>query len=209
MLRMNALRMGSIAFGMLCGITGTVAGIFLILQGDKPISGVTISYIGTGYQMSGHETYFALTLIPNFLYSGITSLLASTSLIIWTLLQIHKKEGSSVFLLLSIVQFLSGGGFVIDLAVITFFLSLGIDKSLHRWRRIFNNQLGQTLAALWTPSLIAYSVISIVMIVVTIAGTNNQKILSVMPILATVMFIPILLLIFGGLACETRRKSNN
>jgi hypothetical protein len=33
---MNTLRVSSIAFGMLCGITGVVAGIFLILQGNEP-----------------------------------------------------------------------------------------------------------------------------------------------------------------------------
>jgi hypothetical protein len=47
------------------------------------------------------------------------------------------------------------------------------------------------------------------MLIVTISGINNQRLLSVMPILASVMFIPILLLIFGSLACETRKRSNN
>jgi hypothetical protein len=208
--KMNTIRVSSIAFGMLCGITGIVAGVFQIFQGNETLSGVRISYIGEGYQMWEHDTYFALTLIPNLLYSGIFSLLASASLIYWTLFHLQrKKTGSTGFLLLSIAQLLSGGGFVIDLAFITFLISLGINKDLHRWRSVFNNQFGHTLAVLWTPSLIVYSGISIAMIIVTITGINNKVILSVMPILASLMFIPILLLIFGSLASEIRKRSNN
>ena len=122
---MNALRVTSIAFGILCGITGVVAGFFLILQRIEPVSGIKISYIGTEYQMWEHETYFALTLIPNFLYSGIIALVISASLIYWTIFQLHsKKTGSTGFQILSIAQMLSGGAFVIDLALITFLLSL-------------------------------------------------------------------------------------
>ena len=124
-------------------IIASVAGIFLILQGNEPISGVKISYIGTGYQMWEHDTYFALTLIPNYMYSGIITLLVSASLIYWTIFQIHKKKtGSTGLLILSIAQLLTGGGFVIDLAIITFLLSLGIDKDHHRWKGILENKLG-------------------------------------------------------------------
>ena len=207
---MNAIRVTSKAFGMLCGITGVVAGLFLILQGNEPVSGIKISYIGTEYQMWEHEAYFAITLIPNFLYSGIIALLISASLIYWTIFQLHnKKPGSTGFLILSIAQLLSGGAFVIDLATITFFLSQGIRSDSRRWRSVFKNQLGHTLATLWLPSLVAYGAISITMLIVTIAGINNQRLLSVMPILASVMFIPIVLLIMGSLACETRKRSSN
>lgn len=205
---MNSLRGSSIAFGMLCGITGVVAGIFLILQGNEPVSSVEISYIGTQYQMWENDTYFALTLIPNYRYSGIITLLVSASLIYWTVFQIHKrKTGSAGFLILSILQLLTGGGFVIDLAIITFLLSLGINRIPDRWKRIFNNQLGHILSVLWLPSLIAYSAVAIAMIFVTISGINNQNIMSIMPVLAMIMFIPILLLIFGSLARELQ-KSN-
>jgi hypothetical protein len=209
MLRMNALRGSSIAFGMLCSITGIVAGVFLILQGNEHVPGIKISYIGEKYQMWEDKAYFALTLIPNFLYAGIISLLVSTLLMMWTLFQIHKRMGSLGFLVLSIAQLLSGGGFVIDLALITFLLSLGINKELHPWRRVFNNRIGHSLAILHNPFLFLYSGFSIAMIIVSIAGINSQRLLSVMPLLATLMFIPILLLIFGSIAHETRRRSNN
>lgn len=204
---MNALSVSSIAFGMLCGITGVVAGILLILQGNESISGVQISYIGNEYQSWEHHTYFALTLIPNYMYSGIAAFLVSASLLYWTALQIHKKQTGSIgFLLLSIVQLLTGGGFVIDLAIITFLLSLGINKDLHRWKGIFENKMGQFLAAVWIPSLIVYSILSIAMLSVTIVGMSNQKAMSSMQILALIMFIPILLLIFGSIAFEIQKK---
>jgi hypothetical protein len=47
------------------------------------------------------------------------------------------------------------------------------------------------------------------MLTVTITGINNHSIMSVMPILAGLMFIPILLLIVGSLAFEIPKRRNN
>lgn len=204
---MNALRISSIAFGMLCGITGVLAGVFLFYQGNEPVSSVKISYIGAEYQMWKHDTYSAYTLIPNYMLSGIIAVFVSASLLYWTVFQIHKKKtGSIVFLLLSIAQLLSGGGFVIDLAIITFLLSLGINKKLLRWKGSLGNKLGQFLAAMWFPSLIIYSMISIAVLFVTVYGMNSHIIMSIMPVLALIMFIPTLLLLFGSIAREIQKS---
>jgi hypothetical protein len=37
---MNASKASSVTFGMLCGTTGVIAGIFLILKGNESIYGV-------------------------------------------------------------------------------------------------------------------------------------------------------------------------
>jgi hypothetical protein len=118
---MNTVRVSTTAFGLLCGLTGIIAGIFLIQQGDMTAETLKISYIGPEYSQWEHPAYLAYTLIPNYLTTGLVTLLISVTLLVWSLFLIHKPWGSLGFLLLSVAQLLTGGGFVIDLALITFF----------------------------------------------------------------------------------------
>lgn len=64
--KINAIRYNVIAFGLLCGFTGIIAGFFEILQGNNPINSFIISTINEDYTMWQHNTYMAYTLIPNY-----------------------------------------------------------------------------------------------------------------------------------------------
>ena len=64
----NATRMSVSAFGVLCGLTGIVAGYFETLQGNVATSGFIISTIGPTYSMlvdlhtiSGGRLIFIMT----------------------------------------------------------------------------------------------------------------------------------------------------
>ena len=206
---MHAVRISSAAFGTLCGLTGIIAGAFLILQGDSSVNAVKISYIGPEYRMWEHETYVAFTLIPNYILSGLTTLIISITLVYISLFKLHKRYGSIVFLVLSVLQLFTGGGFVIDLALITFLLSFGIRSKLKVWTRIFSNKLGKFLAVLWFPALIFYLGLSVAMLALTIAGTNKSYFMELMVVLATIMFLPIILMIFGSLAYEVKKNPSN
>jgi len=203
---MNAVRISSTAFGLLCSLTGIIAGVYLILQGNTPTETWKISYIGPSFFMWEHDAYRAYTLIPNYLITGLVTLLISIVLLNWSLFLIHKSYGSLGFLMLSMGQLLTGGGFVIDLALLTFLLSFGIKRNLHGWEPIFRNKFGYYLVRIWYPMLWIYTVLSFVLLFLTMAGANHPGVLHPMAILAMLMFIPILVLAVGSLACKVRKS---
>ena len=205
----NAVRIVVMAFGLLCGFTGVIAGVFEILQGNNAIDSLRISTVGEAYTMWQHNTYMAFTFIPNYLLTGIITSLISLLVIIWSIFFIQKRFGGLVFILLSILQLFTGGGFVIDLALITFILSLGIDSKLEWWNRIFNNRFGQILASLWIWSIFLYAVLAVILLIITIIGMNRQDLLEILDNLAALMFIPILIMISGGIAYNVQNNIKN
>ena len=112
----NAMRITAISFGLFCGITGIIAGIFEYLQGPLLIDTFRISTIGPAYSMWEDTTYLAYTLFPDFQTTGIIAIIVSATVCFWSVFLIHKKYGGWEFLVLSIAQLLSGGAFVIDMA---------------------------------------------------------------------------------------------
>jgi hypothetical protein len=202
----SGIRVVVAAFGILCGLTGIIAGFFVIRQGNIAPSGFVISTIGSNYIMAEDFTYFAVTIIPNLLVTGILSIIISCSVIVWSVRFVHRKNGALILLALSIMQMLVGGGWVIDLAIITCIIATRIDKPLNWWRSHLPTRLRFWLAKLLTYSLIAYTIVSFSMLAITILGVNDVTLRKPMEMLATAMFIPVLLMIFGGLAHDIQRK---
>jgi hypothetical protein len=54
----------------------------------------------------------AMTLIPNFLITGIFAILVSLVVIAWATIFVRRKNGSVTLILLSILMLLVGGGFI-------------------------------------------------------------------------------------------------
>ena len=203
------------AFGVLCGLTGIIAGYFETLQGNVAPSGFIISTIGPTYSMWDTygigdlwDTYSAITIIPNFFLTGIVAILVSFLVIIWSVGFIHKKYGAMIFLLLSIIQFLVGGSFVLDLALVAAIIATRINKPLTWWRSHLPVNLRSLLAKLWPWSFIAYVLLSLIMLGITIFGVNDASLSDLLGVLAAAMFIPLLLMIFGGFAYDIRRQTH-
>ena len=197
---LRGIRVVVAAFGILCGLTGIIAGYYEILQGNITPSGFVISTIGSNYGMADDFTYFAVTIIPNLFITGILAIISSSLVIIWSVRFVHKKNGALILLGLSVIQMLVGGGWVIDLAIITCLLATRIDKPLNWWRKHLPSSISIWLAKLLPVSLAAYSLISLSMLVLTIKGVNDETLIKLLEPLAAAMFVPILLMIFGGLA---------
>ena len=190
------------AFGILCGLTGIIAGFFEVLQGNIAPSGITISTIGPNYTMSEDFTYFAITVIPNLFITGILAILFSCSVIIWSTRYLEKKNGALILLGLSIAQMLVGGGWVIDLATITSILATRINKPNTWWRKHLPDSLRLWLVRLFPFSVLAYALISISMLALTILGVNSEPLIKLLEPLAAAMFLPIILMILGGIAYD-------
>ena len=204
----NGTRVVVAAFGILCGLTGIIAGWFEINQGNTIPDDFVISTIGPNYLMADDFTYFAITLIPNFLITGILAIIVSSLVIIWSVRFVQTKNGVKILLGLTITQMLVGGAWVIDLALITCIIATRINKPINLWRSPLLTNVRLWLARLLPLSLIVYTIISSVMLILTIIGVNDQSLIKLLEPLATFMFIPILLMIFGGLAHDFERQLN-
>lgn len=215
----NTTRIVVIAFGMLCGLTGIIAGYFEILQGNVAPDGLIISVIGPEYSMwttysiyDLMETYSAITIIPNFILTGISAIIVSCLVIIWAVVFIHKKHGVIIFLLLSIIQLLVGGAFVMDLAIITGITATRINKPLTWWRSHLSDKMKRSFAMIWPWSLIFYTILSIVLLGIAwlgipILGVNDVAQQRYLDIVATLMFIPLILMIIGGFAYDIQKQA--
>ena len=211
----SATRIVISAFAVLCGVTGIIAGFYEIQQGNVVPDGLIISTIGPEnsvwktYELSElMETYSALTIIPNFFVTGILAIIVSSLVIIWGIGFIHRKHGVIIFFLLSLIQLLVGGSFVMDLAIITTIVATQINKPLTWWKKHLPSNVKKVFAKSWFWSLISYIILSISMLGITFFGVNNESIHSLLNILAALMFLPLILMIFGGFALDIQRKTN-
>ncbi|MFZ0395384.1 MAG: hypothetical protein WBX09_12575 [Terracidiphilus sp.] len=107
----SAVRNTAAAFGTYAGVLGMEHGFFESLQGNTNIKGVRIMAVGgPGLPFPfGHEP--AMTLIPNYLFTGIAAMLAGLAIVLWSAACLQSRYGAVVLLLLSVALLLVGGGF--------------------------------------------------------------------------------------------------
>jgi len=124
--------------GILGGLIAMIHGISEVLQGNRPTGGNWLVSIG------------AFTLIHNYLFTGVVAILVGLGLLVWTAGWIHTRHGAAVFLLISVILFLVGGG----VAQVAFFLiawavALQIRRPLEGWRRRIPGPKREQLANRW------------------------------------------------------------
>jgi hypothetical protein len=99
-------------FGVVAGIAGLEHGYFEILQGNTRPESLMI--VSMGPPCVPEEVWNtcepAMTIIPNFLISGILSVLLGLLILVWSAGFIQRKNGGMVLLLLSVASLLFGGG---------------------------------------------------------------------------------------------------
>ena len=190
------------AFGLLCGLTGILAGIFEVLQGNTWADGFEISTIGSAYTMADDFTYHAVTIIPNFLLTGILAIIVSSVVIVWSSRYVERPYGVLTLFALCIVQMLVGGGWVIDVGLFMCIFATRIGKPLNWWRTHLPNSARYWLARLYPVSLVLFGIIAGSMLVLTVLGVNSVVLIESITPLAGLMFIPMLLMMFGALATD-------
>ena len=148
-------RITASTIGVLLGLGGIINhGLFEILQGNTSTNSLFIEAIGKSHRFWIHGTEGAVTLIPNFLITGICVVLVGIAIIIWSIKFIHVKHGATVFLLLLILLTMLGGGIGhIVLFLPTWAYVTRINKPLDWWRRILSFRFRKVLAEMWFPML--------------------------------------------------------
>ncbi|MDH5387178.1 MAG: hypothetical protein OEY06_01870 [Gammaproteobacteria bacterium] len=137
-------------FGVLGGLGGIVHGVGEVLQGNIKPDGMLFSSWAQGPIALYLDGDPAFTIIPNFLITGILTLLISTLVVSWSCIFIEKKHGGFILILLSIAMLLVGGGIgPPTLALLAGISGLGINASYLWWRVHLNENIRLILAASW------------------------------------------------------------
>ena len=168
----NATLITTTVIGVFFGLfSGVNHGIFEILQGNKPTGGLVINAIGEMQRFWPEGTEPAFTLIPNYLITGIVSIIVGILIIIWSLKFLPGKHGSTGFLALFILSFLVGGG----MGQAFFFIpawvfSTRIDKPLTWWRKVLPASIRPFLSKLWIITLITATLLMLIGLEMAIFG---------------------------------------
>lgn len=99
-------------FGVAAGLAGIEHGYFEILQGNTRPEGLMIASIGPPCvpEEVWNACEPAMTVIPNFLITGILAVIIGLLVLIWSMAFVQHKHGGTVLILLSVALLLFGGG---------------------------------------------------------------------------------------------------
>jgi hypothetical protein len=167
----SATRAIAIAFGILTGLAGIEHGFFEMLQGSVAPSGVVIEAIGSAQRFWEFGTEIAMTVVPNFLATGILAMIVGLAIIIWSSAFIQNKYGAHVLAILTIMLLLFGGGFApIFGAVLAIIVATRINKPLTWWSTHISVNTRGFLARSWKWTMIVFVAVYVFCIVSGIFG---------------------------------------
>jgi hypothetical protein len=157
--------------GAFFAIGGIDHGVFEILHGNTPTTGLFIQAIGLANRFWVYGTEDAFTLIPNFLLTGILAVLFSLAIMAWLIGFIDTPHGPSVFFLLFVCLFLVGGG----VGQVFFFIpawavSTRINRPLTWWQKVLPETTRRKLSRFWPISLAAGVLFFLVALEIAIFG---------------------------------------
>jgi hypothetical protein len=167
----RATRVVASALGIFVGLAGIDHGIFEILQGNLATNSVMIAAIGSAQRFWQYGDEPALTIIPNFLATGILAVIFGILLSIWSIKFIGEKYGAGILFLLGVTLFLFGGGFApIFMTLIASLTATRINMPLRFWRAALPSFIRSFLGKIWLGTLIAFTLIFIVSVSIAIFG---------------------------------------
>jgi hypothetical protein len=201
--------------GAVVGLAGLEHGFFEMLQGNATPSGIVIDAIGPAQELWPGASERAITVIPNFLVTGILAMVMGLLVTIWAVAFVQRKHGAWILFLLSIVLFLVGGGAApIVLALSASAVATRIGKPLTWWRAHLSVKARGHLAKLWPWSIIAFVLVFWSSVVIQVTGlpltlfldANTTDISSVSTILGYVSLVLLLFSAFTGFAYDIQRR---
>jgi hypothetical protein len=167
----GATRAVASTLGVLVGLAGVEHGFFEVLQGNVSPSDVMIEAIGPAQRFWEYGTERALTIIPNFLVTGILAIILGLLVTVWAGAFIDRNYGAWILLLMSIMLWLVGGGFApIFMSLLAAATATRINKPLKWWRAHLPVKLRGFLAKLWLWSIISFVVVFVVDVEIAIFG---------------------------------------
>lgn len=169
---LNATRVIATTIGVFFGLFSSINhGIFEILQGNTPTDGLVINAIGAAQQFWSEGQEPAFSVVPNFMITGILSMIVGLAIVIWSIWFLPTKHGRSVYLGLFILSFLVGGG----IGQVFFFLpawafATRMGKPLTWWRKVLPRGTWPFLSRLWVLTLVLATVLMSIALEIGIFG---------------------------------------
>jgi cytochrome bd-type quinol oxidase subunit 1 len=106
----SVIRAAASVLGIASGLIGAYHGYNETLQGSTMPGGILINAIGPPCQ--GNACLPAMTVIPNFFYAGVVSIIVSLFILFMAVAFVQRKKSGLWMIGLSILQLLVGGGFL-------------------------------------------------------------------------------------------------
>lgn len=200
--------------GVMLGIAGMNHGLFETLQGNNPINGLIIQAIGDAQRMWTYGTEEAFTIIPNFLLTGMVTIVVSITIMIWSVGFVQKKYGPTVFILLFLLLFLTGGGIgQVVFFIPTWLASTRINKPLNSWRRVLPEKIRLPLSRIWPYSLSLVVMCFLIALEIAIFGfvpgvSDPDTALAICWIFLLIAWILLLCSFVSGFADDIRRDAS-
>ena len=167
----RATKLVAATFGVLVGLAGIDHGVFEILQGNVVPENTMIAAIGPAQRFWEYGVETAFTKVPNFLVSGILSVILGLAVVVWAGWFLHRRYAAGVLLLLAVALFLVGGGFApIFMSLLASLVASRIHKPLKVWRTLLPGTVGRFLARLWPGVLVTFVVVFVVSVEIAIFG---------------------------------------
>jgi hypothetical protein len=197
----SATRITAMALGIVTGIAGMEHGFFELLQGNVASNGLVIEAIGPIQRFWELGTEPALTILPNFLVTGILAMTLGLAMIIWSGAFVHKKQGAPVLAFLTIGLFLFGGGFApIGSALVAILAAARINKPLTWWKKHLPVRIQGFLTKSWKWSLVIVVIVYLYCLWVAIFGwpltlffdattVNNIQLVTGLGLLAVMVYL--------------------
>jgi len=110
----KATRSVALCLGLLAGLAGLEHGYFEALQGNaRPVG---LMFPSWGPQQCDpakiwHACEPAMSLVPNFRFTGILTILLSLFILFWSAVCVQRRNGGWILLALTLALLLVGGGF--------------------------------------------------------------------------------------------------
>ncbi len=106
----STIRAAASILGIASGLIGAYHGYNETLQGSLAPSGIFINAIGPPCQ--GNACLPAMTIIPNFFYAGVLSIIVSLFILFKAVAFVQRKNSGLWMIGFSVLQLLVGGGFL-------------------------------------------------------------------------------------------------
>ena len=205
----------TVMLSVVLAVSGMHHGFFEILQGNTPTNSLFIDSIGELHKRWVYGGDGAFTLIPNFLATGIVSILISVLIVLWSIFHIKSRYGVIVLLLLFVLLTLAGGG----IGHIPFFLivtgyATTIKSRLEWWKKMLNGRAGNLLSKTWFYATAASGVLFLAGLEISVFGyvpnvSDPEKILA---FCWSSLFASLLLINYSfiaGFAYDIKNNSRN
>jgi len=199
-------------FSTLFGFSGLEHGLFELLQGNVRPDGLLISAIGPAQRFWPHGTETAFTIIPNMAVTGCIAMLFSFTVILWSLFGLRKKHAWLPLMALSIMQFLTGGGFAqIFLSVSISLVACRLNMPLPWWKKHISKRILAAIGACWIALYLLFIVLFICSIFMAVFGfpfgrTQPELTYNLMSISSYLMIAVFMLAIVAALSKQSLRE---